>query len=38
MESYITVQSTSGKKILLTGGEAIYTLLKKINLEETCDL
>lgn len=37
MESYITVKTVSGREILLTGAEAIYTLLRQINLKETCD-
>lgn len=37
-KSYLTIRLNKSRSIYLSGGEAIKTLLKKINLEKFCDI
>lgn len=37
-KSYLTIRLNKNRSIYLSGGEAIKTLLKKINLEKFCDI
>lgn len=38
MQSYVKTKSITGSEIFLTGGDAIYNILKNINLKEIRNL